>query len=606
MAGKIKRMVDWCKKADDAYYNSGKPIASDSKYDSRREQLVQAVKNKEGDKGELSEAKKYLKQTGAKVRVSKRNTKLPFFIASLDKLKSDNSESFAKWFKKIQKTASKLDVKLDNKNKSFFRSNVAMTISPKLDGVSLTLAYKKGKLVNAYTRGDGTVGQSRLEHAKTIATVPKTLKGLETNALMQTGLIYVRGELVAHKKRFAKYNNKRKRFKTILNSVSGWINSDTPDSFSKVLDFVAYDIREEDGEELGYNIPPKTLYMGAGAGASKMTTLNRLSTYGFFTYNDIPNGSDSSVVPFSTPKPYFKTVKKLLDAVNDESFPYPVDGVVVEVADNYLRNALGMNGSNRPDYAKAFKYSAADSIAMEGIETTVREIEVTVSKSGAQKPVICFDTVNINGANVSRATGYGFGYLVEKKIGVGSVVSVVKSGGIIPHAALVRKPKDRKEILPKKCLCGAKLVHTDADSYCSQPQKCKYTQYALLENAIKKLKVVGLGAKNIQSLFDFGFYDLPSLLEAKEKQLRRIPKFGDATITTIKKAIPEKLFTLTEPELMEISGVFTRPGLSLASAVLKGILLGDITEGERYDLYKAKLKEYKKWYKQIKKSVKTK
>lgn len=598
----ISKMVAWCKKADDAYFNSGKPIVSDSKYDKRREKLQAAVKHKEGTKEEIKEAKKYLKGTGAKVRSSRRDTKLPFFISSLDKLKSDDFESFVKWFKKIQKTSTKLNIKLDNKiNSVFFKTNVAMSVSPKLDGVSLTLAYKKGKLINAYTRGDGKTGQSKLKHAKTITTIPKTLRGLETNALEKTGLVYVRGELVANKKRFSKYNKKHKRFKTILNSVSGWINSDTPDSFSKVLDFIAYDIREEDGEEINYNVPPKQLYKGAGAGASKITTLNLLVTYGFFTYQDIPNGSDSSVVTFSAIKPFFKKVKEILDNVNDKAFPYPVDGVVVEVSDNYLRNILGMSGSNRPEYAKAFKYSAADSVSKEGKETKVRELEVTVSKNGAQKPVIVFDTVNINGANVGRATGYNFAYLVEKKIGVGSVVSVVKSGGIIPHAALVRKPKDKKDILPKKCLCGAKLVHTSADSYCSKPQKCKYTQYALLENTIKKLKVVGLGAKNIKSLFDFGFYDLPTLLGAKEKQLREIPNFGDATIVTIRKAIPEKLFTLTEPELMEISGVFTRPGLSLANAVLKGILLGDITEGERYDLYKEKLAEYKKWYKQIKK-----
>ena len=152
----------------------------------------------------------------------------------------------------------------------------------------------------------------------------------------------------------------------------------------------------------------------------------------------------------------------------------------------------------------------------------------------------------------------------------------------------------------KKCLCGAKAEMAGPNLYCTKPNKCNYTKKYNLENCLDRLKLTGLGTKNIQKLFDAEYFDLFDLLNAKEKHLLKIEGFGESIVTTIKRGIPEKLKTLSDAALMDCSGVFSRVGLSLAEKTLKDILNGKTTKGERFELYQDKIKDFKTWKKELK------
>ncbi len=573
------KVVKKLKRYDDAYYNSGKPKVSDKAYDALRDALEAAVPSLKGEEKKVVKA--YLKTTGApvKARTSKREVKLPFFISSLRKVKADDEKTMAGWFKKL--------FSLTKAFPKERRKHVALISSPKLDGISLTLQYKKGNLVNAFTRGNGEVGQSKLTHAKCIPTIPHSLSNKKD--------VFIRGELVASKKKFKAISKKQPdKYKVLLASCSGWINADDPDTdFAKCLTFVVHEVRNKTLLNEGYGEP------------EKQTKSNLLSNYdGKFNTilslycNDKPT-TIVKVVKKDDVKAYMEFCHTELEKFKAD-LDYPVDGLVIEANDFYFRKKLKYSSDNRPEYAKAFKFSAEQDAKRVGMTTEIIRFDIKHTKDGAMVPTMVFNPVKIGNANVQRASGANFQNLVKKQIGVGSIVKVVKAGDIVPQAMLHMNPKKEKHILPKECPCGSKAVHTKAHSYCSKPLKCEFTKRALFEYTLKKTKLTGLGVKTINALFEAKIQTLPELLSVKESKLLKIPGFGQSMVVTLKQELPKKIKAMSEAELMELSGLFSRPGFSIAAKNLSSIVKGDVTEGEAYDLYKSKKKEYKEWKATIK------
>ena len=578
----VLKVIKKLKKFDDAFFNTDKPKVSDEEYDALREKLEAELPKLKGE--EKKAAKTYLASTGApvkksKARTSKRDVILPFFISSLRKLKADDIKGMAAWFKKLF-TVSKAFPKER-------RKYVALVSSPKLDGISLTLKYKKGKLVDAYTRGNGKEGQSKLKHAKCIPTIPHNLNNKKT--------VYVRGELVASKRQFKALTKKYpEKYKVLLASCSGWINADEPNlEFATCLTFVAHDVRNSILMEGGYKEP------------EKQTKANLLSNYdGKFTTilslecNNRPTTIIKVVKPDDVEK-YIEFCKTELEKFKAD-LDYPVDGLVIETNDFYFRTKLGYSSDNRPEYSKAFKFSAEQDAVRIGMTTEVTGFDIKHTKDGAMVPTILFNPVKIGNNNVKRASGANFQNLVKKQIGIGSIIKVVKAGDVVPKAMLHMHPKKEKHILPKECACGSKAVHTSAHSYCSKPLKCEFTKRALFEYTLKKTKLTGLGVKTVNALFKAKVQTLPDLLSVKENTLLKIPGFGNSMVVTLKQELPKKIKAMSEAELMELSGLFSRPGFSIAAKTLSSILEGTTTEGEAYDLYRSKKKEFKEWKATIK------
>ena len=182
----------------------------------------------------------------------------------------------------------------------------------------------------------------------------------------------------------------------------------------------------------------------------------------------------------------------------------------------------------------------------------------------------------------------------------------MKAGDIIPKAYFADKKKaDISKIVPKTCSCGAKAIPVILDIvkktympdyYCSKPESCEFVQFELLKSALKSTKLIGLGEKNIRKIYDAGFTNIFLLLEgvqskSKFAKLSSIDGFGESLLNTLKQGLPESINKMDVPQLMEMSGIFIRPGLALAKSSFEDIF--HATKGKLDNsTHKEKIKEY--------------
>lgn len=544
------------KKADDAYYNSESPLMEDADYDTFREKVYRDY-IRSGEK--IEKVEDYFSQVRAEVRKSKRSEALPVVLGSLKKVKSFNE--IKNFLESVKKSIKSIPDKTVQKN---FSNTVSFIVSPKLDGLTFVLVYDKGNFVAAYSGGDGVSGQLKTEHGKLLiknGVIPKTIPHKNKRIII--------GEIIFSKANFAKVKNEK--LKEARNAASGWVNADEPDKvLSKAVSFIAYDIKLENGIDLGTNKDSSQVDFGATKKANKLETLKRLKSWGFSTY------VGSEVFCALTIAEHNEVLQKTFDSFLKKiaKQDYELDGIVLEVSDSKIRQHIGTDRHGTPKYAVAIKQSAEDKIDKgEGEKTKVVKIEVATSKSGALKPTLVYEKIKIGNSNYERATGNNFRYLAEHGIGVGTKIKIIKAGDVIPKAFFADKHKaDKKDIFVKRCECGAKAVAYDnlPDMYCELGKKCDAAKYQQFVFAIKQLKIVGLGVKNLRKIFDAGYKDVFSLAIAVQnkkdlKKLSGIEGFGESMIVTLK-SIPDTLKKLEFNEVMLLSNIFSRAGLSLAKA----------------------------------------
>lgn len=566
-----KTILARLKAADDAYYNKDAPIISDAQYDKLRDLAVASVK-KTGD----AKLKAYLKTVGAPVRASKRSAKLPVQLGSLKKVKSDDDKALNRFFANAQAAAIDHGRYCDSLGKEYAgvasiwkRGSVTVLTSPKLDGLTLLLHYHKGTLTNAFTRGDGENAQSKMEHALALVAlgrIPMTLPKSAFHKFAKADL-YTKGEVVCRLKTF-KEKWQGKGYTNARNAAAGWLNSDkAKHPIHNAIDFIAYDVFTTTGELGIEDEPPST---NAGPVADKHHTLTCLQRAGFKTY--LKSGFFSVHTVTGAPSDEWKAMLKDMLARTDKG-PYQLDGLVIEVNNNYIRGKMGSK-DGRPKFAIAYKTSADDLENNEGADSEITKIEYNTSKVGALKPMIHYKPVRVMDSTLAKATGNNVSYLIREGLGVGAKVRVVKAGGIIPKVHLIGPKMKADKIVPTHCECGAPAVSVKKgskmmpDYYCSKPSKCKVIQRELLGASIKQLGIVGLAGKTIDKLFDAGFTSLTSLLSADAKKIAKIPGFGQAMVTAIKVALPTALKKCSTAELMDMSGVYMQPGLSLGTSSL--------------------------------------
>ncbi len=585
----IKKAVKKLKAYDDAYYNTDTPLADDAAYDEYREKIQKRVKAfKKVHKEELSFAIKYFDGVRAKVRESKRTAELPIKLGSLKKTKNDNDSGMTNFIKRALKAshevAEEFSRKKQPKLKAHYSSLVSFLISPKLDGLTFVLHYKRGQLHAAYSGGDGVLGQEKMAHAEALVAqgkIPSKLSDSKLGNYTEYKNIYIVGEVVCSKKKFAAILKAQKdsKYNESRNAASGWVNATEPaEILTNAIDFVAYEMKTDHGD-IGCELEITDIHVGASVHANKNATIALLKALKFTTYFGSPLFqvvSDSS---------YSDGLRKMLDAglllVKEQD--YQLDGVVIEVSDAKIRKYMGSDRHGTPYFAVAYKVSADSAIESgEGERTTVTDIVWNTSKVGALKPTLIYKPIKIGNSTFTQATGNNFSYLLDKGIGVGTKISVVKAGDVIPKAYFADKVKATKDaIKPSKCSCGAKAIRPDdgkggklPDYYCAKGIRCTVAKKQQLLAAIKTTKVAGLGGKNVEKLYDAGYHDLFSLMATaqhpkKQKALMEIPGFGKSMLVTLSEGLPDKLSKMSLPDLMVMSCVFTRPGLSLAAASFK-------------------------------------
>ena len=383
----------------------------------------------------------------------------------------------------------------------------------KIDGLSVSLLYEKGKLVRAATRGDGTTGEDITHNAKTIKVIPLKLK--------EEIDIEVRGEIFMNKKTLEELNEKRKKkgeplLQNCRNAAAGSIRQlDSKIAAERKLDNFIYHL-------------PNPLDYGLKTHAEAIEYMHKL---GFKTNpNNRLVDSVEEVLAFIEEKGRLRP-----------SLPYDIDGVVIKVNSIEQQQKLGYT-AKYPKWATAYKFPA------EEVLTKLQDIIFTVGRTGQITPNAVLDPVIVAGSTISRATLHNEDYVLEKGLKIGDIVSIRKAGDVIPEVVEVKKErrtgKEKDFVMITECpMCHTALVKKkdQVDYYCPN-EKCPARHVESLIHFVSRdaMNIDGLGDKIMEDFYNFHFIgnlaDIYSLKD-HEKDLKRLEGYGDKSISNLLEAI---------------------------------------------------------------------
>jgi DNA ligase (NAD+) len=383
----------------------------------------------------------------------------------------------------------------------------------KLDGLSMAVHYRDGGLAQAVTRGDGVIGEDVTPNARTIRSMP-----------LRAGVNEVRGEVMMPRRSFEKLNAQRAAaglslFANPRNAAAGAIRVLDPTiTASRQLDFFAY-----------ASYPP--LPMQAEA-------LTQLKEMGFKV------------------NPYWKVCPDVEDVIafwkefeeKRESLPYEIDGVVVKLDSVDQQRRLGWT-AKAPRWAIAFKFAARQA------ETVVKDIGVSVGRTGTLTPGAMFEPVNVGGVTVSVSTLHNEDQIAQLGLQIGDTVLIERAGDVIPHVVRVVKQGEHRRPfkMPTTCpVCGGEVVRAEGEaaSRCiniSCPARLK--ESILHWSARGVMDIDGLGealvdqfvdkglVKNVADLYKLKFDEVAALermgKKSSEKLLANIDASRRAPLTRI-------------------------------------------------------------------------
>ena len=385
----------------------------------------------------------------------------------------------------------------------------------KIDGLSVSLLYEKGKLVRAATRGDGTTGEDITHNAKTIKVIPLKLK--------EAVDIEVRGEIFMNKKTLQELNEKRKLkgeplLQNCRNAAAGSIRQlDSKVAAERKLDNYIYHL-------------PNPLDYGIKTHSEAIAYMERL---GFKTN---PNNRLVS------------SINEVLEFIEEKgklrpSLPYDIDGVVIKVNSIEQQQKLGYT-AKYPKWATAYKFPA------EEVLTKLQDIIFTVGRTGQITPNAVLDPVIVAGSTISRATLHNEDFVKEKDLKIGDVVSIRKAGDVIPEVVEVKKErrtgKEKDFVMITECpMCNTKLVKKEGqvDYYCPNT-KCPARHVEGLIHFVSRdaMNIDGLGDRIMEDFYNFHYIgniaDIYSLKE-HENELKRLEGYGDKSISNLLEAIED-------------------------------------------------------------------
>lgn len=382
----------------------------------------------------------------------------------------------------------------------------------KIDGLSVSLHYEKGKLITAATRGDGTVGEDITNNVKTIKTVPLTLK--------KPIDIEVRGEIYMSKETLRKLNEERaKKNQPLLqncrNAAAGSIRQlDSKVAASRKLDCWIYHLPNPED----YGI--KTHY----------EALKFMKELGFKT-----NPNNLLVTDVGGILDYISYKGK-----ERASLPYDIDGVVIKVNNIKEQRNLGFT-AHHPKWATAYKFPA------EEVLTKLKDIIFTVGRTGQITPNAVLEPVIVAGSTISRATLHNEDYVISKDLKIGDIVSIHKAGDVIPEVGEVKKERrtgEEKdfEMIHNCPMCGNRIYKKEGqvDYYCVNPH-CPARKIESLCHFVsrKAMNIDGLGDRIIEDFYNLkyikGISDIYQLDHYRD-ELTELEGYGDKSIDNLLEA----------------------------------------------------------------------
>ncbi|MFH7282154.1 NAD-dependent DNA ligase LigA [Weissella confusa] len=393
-----------------------------------------------------------------------------------------------------------------------FHESLAYNAELKIDGLAISLVYENGALVQASTRGDGSIGEDVTANVRQIKRIPKKLNEPLT--------VEVRGEVYMPKAAFVTLNEERER--------------DGLPTFANPRNAAAGSLRQLDAKITKQRQLDAFLYFAVDAeNVLGVTTqaglLARMAELG------LPTNPTNAVVSLEADVEAYITEQT---ATRDD-LAYGIDGIVVKVNDLAYHEELG-NTVKVPRWAIAYKFPPEEAL------TVVRDIEWTVGRTGAVTPTAVMDPVQLAGTTVSRASLHNPTYLEAKGIRIGDTVTLHKAGDIIPEIGQVilkQRPADSIEYsMPLGCpACGQELVHVDGEVAlrCINPFCPAQVQESLTHFASRDaMNIDGLGPKIVAQLLDKKMVDQVSdLYRLTFEQLITLDKFGEVSANKLLTAI---------------------------------------------------------------------
>lgn len=407
-------------------------------------------------------------------------------------------------------------------------------LSWKLDGLTVVLTYDKGVLQKAITRGNGEIGEVITENAKAFSNIPLNID--------YKGKMIIRGEACIKYSTFNRINEKldiESKYKNPRNLCSGTVRQlDTKVTKERDVFFSAFELVFIENIDFEY----------------KSEQLDWLESQGFDTvYNicmDEPGDIYEAIGVF----------KNLIDS-ND----LPTDGLVLTFNNIDYSESLGST-AKFPKHSIAFKWQDEEQ------RTTIRDIEWSVGRTGVITPVAIFDTVNIEGSDVSRASLHNLSIMEELEIGIGDEVSVYKANMIIPQIAENYTRSFNAEV-PYVCpVCGEETcISQEKDAmilHCSN-ENCYARTSRRLSHFVSRdaMNIKGLSGETLDKLVDAGLVETFSdifKLEMYEDDIANIEGLGYKTYNNLVEAIDKARYT-TMPRFLYALGI---PNIGLGNAKL--------------------------------------
>jgi DNA ligase (NAD+) len=495
---KLRNLVEYYQRK---YHNEDAPEISDQAYDALVRELTTLENKLEGKKSGITKA------VGSAPSAAFSKVKHKVRQWSFDNI--FDFQELTAWDKKLKRHLQK---------NLFSEANIEYVAEHKIDGLKLVIEYKAGVFIRASTRGDGVTGEDVTHTARTIKSLPMSLK--------ESVDLFCVGEVWMGQNEFSLLNEKRvladeEVFANPRNAAAGSLRQLNPEiARSRKLSLFAYDVDIFEPRESGLNVPK-----------SQWEELRLLKKLGL-PVNEYAELC-SSLLEVEN---YYQTWKEKYIEL-----PYGVDGVVLKANSIALQNKAGYTAKS-PRFGIAYKFPA--------IETTtlIESIELQVGRTGVVTPVAYLRPVSVDGSTVARATLHNEDQIKRLDVRVGDTVIIRKAGDVIPEVVSVVKelrPDDSQPYLfPKKVLaCGGdgRIERVPGESaYRCVSLDSNFLQRQRMYYFVSKnaLNIDGVGPRIIDTLLENNLIkDLSDLFIVKSADISKLPGFKDRAAENVVLAI---------------------------------------------------------------------
>ncbi len=494
---KIEALREKIRHHEYRYYVLDDPEISDADFDG----LMNELKRLEAEHPKLVTPDSPTQRVGGKPREGFTKAQHSSPMLSLDNAYSE--EELRDWERRVHELSGRTDLEY--------------MCELKLDGMSLALIYRDGRLERGITRGDGSVGEDVTLNVRTVRSIPLSISKDKLKKAVITADFEVRGEMLMPLAAFRKLNEERERqglavFANPRNFTAGTVRQLEPSiTAQRRMDFFAY-LLLRDGQ---------TFF------DRQSKAMNALEVAGF------------KVNPNRKLAKNLDEVWKFIQSweAKRESLPYEIDGIVIKVDRTAWQRELGFTGK-APRWAIAYKYAARGGV------TQIEDILVQVGRTGKLTPVAALKPVPIGGTTVSRATLHNMDEIERLGVKIGDWVEVERGGDVIPKVVKVveddkEHPRGHKHFeMPEHCpVCGGNVVRTpgEVDHRCVNANCPAKLQGTILHFASRHvMNIDGLGEALVNQLNERGLVkNVADLYKLTKDDLLELERMGEKSAENV-------------------------------------------------------------------------